>query len=343
MLNRTFRRFLTFDDVGLIPKYNSITSRLNTSLNVVLGNDLYNSPFIPANMDSVIGTELAQVCVRRGAPVIFHRFAPLEQLTKWIQEFPFSYMSIGVTKETNKFNELYDAGCRRFCIDIAHGHSQQVVDIIKEIKGTYPKCQIIAGNVCTAEGFCDLVKAGADIIKVGVGPGAACTTRIMTGVGVPQFSALQECAEMKLRLRDEGYQAYMIADGGIKHPRDACLAIAVGADAVMMGTVFARTFESAAKKEKRQDGSIHGRYRGQASSEFMGDYFGNEKMRQPEGVAFDVEITKSADNIFDYYEGGLRSSFTYLGAKTVSEYQQNAEFFESTSAYMIESNSRPNH
>jgi IMP dehydrogenase len=343
MFQRQLKRFLTFDDVGLIPRYNAIKSRLNTSLNVILGNDLYNSPFIPANMDSVIGSELAAVCLRRGAPIIFHRFSSIEEQLKLINNFPFSYMSIGVTKETNRFKELYDGGCRRFCIDIAHGHSQQVVDIIKEIKAVDSKCQIIAGNVCTADGFRDLVRAGADIIKVGVGPGAACTTRIMTGVGVPQFSAVMECAEMKLRLRDEGYHAYMIADGGIKHPRDACLAIAAGADAVMMGTIFARTFESAAKKEKCADGSVIGRYRGQASSEFMGDYFGNTKLRQPEGVAFDVKITKSADEIFDYYEGGLRSAFTYLGANTVKEFQQNAEFFESTSAYMIESNSRPNH
>ena len=144
MFSKNLKKFLTFDDVGLIPRYNSIKSRLNTSLNVMLGNDLYNSPFIPANMDSVIGSELAAVCLRRGAPIIFHRFSPIEEQIKLINQFPFSYMSIGITKETNRFKELYNAGCRRFCIDIAHGHSQQVVDIIKEIKAVDRKCQIIA-------------------------------------------------------------------------------------------------------------------------------------------------------------------------------------------------------
>ncbi len=121
------RRLLTFDDVGLIPRFNSIKSRLNTSLNVILGHDLYKSPFIPANMDSVIGPELASLCKRRESPIIFHRFSPIEEQVKLLGQFPYAYMSIGVTKETNNFDILYNHGWRRFCIDIAHGHSQQLV------------------------------------------------------------------------------------------------------------------------------------------------------------------------------------------------------------------------
>jgi IMP dehydrogenase len=336
----SFRRLLTFDDVGLIPKFNNIASRLSTSVSTVLGKTTYNSPFIPANMDTVIGPELAEVCRARKAPIIFHRFAPIDVQLQWFRQFPEAFMSIGLNSDA-ELASLRGAGCRRFCIDIAHGHSQKMIALIEGLKAHDEETEVIAGNVCTAEGVFDLAEAGADIIKVGVGPGAACTTRMMTGVGVPQFSAVMDCAEAKRLLVKEGQHIQLIADGGIKHPRDACLAIAAGADAVMMGSVFARTFESATKKEER-DGVVWGRYRGQASSEFMQEYFGSEKLRQPEGVAFDVRITQSATDIFDFYEGGLRSSLTYLGAKDIDEYRAAAEFFEATQSYMHESNSRKN-
>lgn len=336
----TLRRCLTFDDVGLIPRFNTIKSRLDVSLATTLGKEIYGTPFIPANMDSVICSDLATVCARRGSPIVYHRFSPLEEQLKFILEFPNAFMSIGVTKDTNLFTQLYEAGARRFCIDIAHGHSAPVIDIIRTIKSFDAGCVIMAGNVCTGSGFTDLVLAGADIVKVGVGPGAACTTRIMTGIGVPQFSAIQECAAAKASLLESGRPCSLVADGGIKYPRDACLAIAAGADAVMMGSVFARTFESAAKKTTR-DGRVYGRYRGQASSEFMEEFFGNGRLRQPEGVAFDVEIKQSADDVFDYYEGGLRSSLTYLGATDLKTFVRNAEFFESTGSYIHESHARP--
>jgi IMP dehydrogenase len=332
---------LTFDDVGMLPRYNAIKSRLDVSLATQLGGLTFGTPFIPANMDSVICEELATVCTRRGAPIVNHRFSSLETQIAFLKKFPNAFMSIGVTADTNKFKELYEAGARYYCIDIAHGHSKAVIDVVNGIKTFDPKCVVMAGNVCTGAGFIDLARAGVDIVKVGVGPGAACTTRIMTGVGVPQFSAVLECAVAKKDLfLANGTKCALVADGGIKYPRDACLALAAGADAVMMGSVFARTYESAAKKTER-DGRIYGRYRGQASSEFMTDFFGNGRLRQPEGVAFDVEIKASADDVFDYYEGGLRSSMTYLGAENLCEYVKNAEFFESTSSYVHESHARP--
>jgi IMP dehydrogenase len=334
------RRYLTFDDVGLIPKFSNIVSRLNTNIQTKLGRDVFKSPFIPANMDSVISTDLAKLCKERGAPIIFHRFSPIYQQIEWVRDFPDAYMSIGVRESAINFDILYDAGCRRYCIDIAHGHSQSVIDIIKKIKEKDSQNQIIAGNVCTYNGVIDLAKAGADIIKIGVGPGAACITRMMTGYGVPQFSAIQTCCIAKKALKDaDGIIVDLIADGGIKHPRDAVLALAAGADAVMMGSIFAKTFESGASKYE-VDNKVYGRYRGQASSEFMNEYFGESKKRQAEGVAFDMEITQTASDIFDMYEGGLRSALTYAGTDNLDTFRENAEFFESTSNYLIESNYR---
>ena len=334
------RRFLTFDDVGLVPKFNRITSRLHTDIKTQLGRDSFKSPFIPANMDSVIGPRLAQICKERVAPIIFHRFAPIEEQVKWIKEFPEAYMSLGVQESASNLEVLYEAGCRRFCIDIAHGHSQVVLDTIKKIKDFDKENQVIAGNVCTYDGVMDLAEAGANIIKVGVGPGAACITRMMTGFGVPQFSAIKECFSAKHDLLyGKSINIELIADGGIKHPRDAVIALAAGADAVMMGSIFARTFESVAPK-KEVDGKIFGRYRGQASSEFMNEYFGDTKKRQAEGVAFDVEITKSAVDVFEEYEGGLRSGLTYCGTDDLDDFRKNAEIFESTGNFMIESSYR---
>lgn len=333
------RRFLTFDDVGLIPKFNRIASRLHTNLQTQLGKDTYSSPFIPANMDSVISTQLAHICKDRGAPIIFHRFAPIDIQLTWVKDFPEAYMSLGAQESVDNLNRLYEAGCRRFCIDIAHGHSQVVIDTIKKIKELDNAIQIIAGNVCTYDGVIDLANAGADIVKIGVGPGAACITRMMTGFGVPQFSAIKECSCAKKDLLYRDIKVQLIADGGIKYPRDAVIALAAGADAVMMGSIFARTLESAAPKHEFGD-KIYGRYRGQASSEFMNEYFGGTKKRQAEGVAFDVEITKSAADVYEEYEGGLRSALTYCGTENLQEFTQNVEVFESTSNFMAESNYR---
>jgi IMP dehydrogenase len=269
------RRFLTFDDVGLVPKFNQIASRLYTNIGIQLGKDVYKTPFIPANMDSVIGPRLAHICSERVAPIIFHRFAPIEEQTRWVIAYPEAFMSLGVQESLENLKILYEAGCRRFCIDIAHGHSQVVLDTIKKIKDLDKENQVIAGNVCTYDGVMDLAEAGADIIKVGVGPGAACITRMMTGFGVPQFSAIHECSCAKRDLlNNQNIRVYLIADGGIKHPRDAVIALAAGADAVMMGSIFARTFESAAPKYMK-DEKTFGRYRGQASNEFMNEYFGD--------------------------------------------------------------------
>lgn len=343
MLSR-IPQFLTFDDVGLIPRMTKIISRSIPSLQTKLGRDVYQTPWIPANMDTIIGSDLANVCLKQGGCVIFHRFSPIEEKISLISKFPDCYQSIGVKDETlPEWKQLYDVGCRRFCIDIAHGHTQMMIDRIKEIKSFDSTIQIIAGNVCTDSGVYDLGLAGADIIKIGVGPGSACITRMMTAVGVPQFSAIQMANQGKLRLSRFDISVKLIADGGIKHPRDGVLALAAGADAVMMGNIFAKTFESAMEKITKDDGTIYGRYRGQASAEFMNEYYGDKKKGiAAEGVAFNVPITGGADDIFDLYNGGLRSAMTYCNSYTIDDLHNNAEFFSSTSNYMIESNHRSN-
>lgn len=336
------KRFLTFDDVGLIPKFNKIRSRLDVSLNTLVTTKVKSAiPFIPANMDTVIGTELANVIKGYGGVGIFHRFAPIEKRLEWYKEFPEFFQSCGINDWEDTL-ALMNAGCKNYCIDIAHGHSVMVADMIKKIKSKCPDSQVIAGNVCTPEGFKYLVESGADSIKVGVGPGAACSTRMVTGVGVPQFSAIQNIVMTRdLYYNHKDIYIPIIADGGIRDSRDICLALAAGADTVMMGSIFCKTFESACPKFKDENGIVYGKYRGQASANFQDEYFGGvKKGTVPEGIDFTVKISKSANTIIDEFSGALRSSMTYLGASTMEEYHHNAEFFESTMNYLPESKPR---
>lgn len=339
---QTLKKFLTFDDVGLIPKFNKISSRLNVSLNTLISTKVKtNIPFIPANMDTVIGPELANVLKSYGGVGIFHRFAPIEKRISWYKDFPDFFQSCGIN-DWNDTLTLINLGCKNFCIDIAHGHSAVVGEMITKIKSQCPDAQVIAGNICTPEGFNYLVNLGADSIKAGVGGGAACSTRMVTGVGVPQFSAVQNVVRARnLYFLETGIYIPIIADGGIRDSRDICLALAAGADTVMMGSIFCKTFESACPKFKDENGQMYGKYRGQASANFQEEYYGGvKKGTVPEGIDFTVKISKSATTVIDEFSGSLRSSMTYLGASNMEEYHQNAEFFESTMNYLPESKPR---
>jgi IMP dehydrogenase len=210
---------------------------------------------------------------------------------------------------------------------------------IQELKRTHPDKEVIAGNVCTAMAYHDLVNAGADAVKVGIGPGAACTTRMMTGFGVPQFTAVYDCAKIAEKLR-----VPLIADGGIRNSRDVVLALAAGASTVMIGKRFAMTKESAALKRKSEHSptGLQAKYRGQASADFQNDFYGGLKEKTvAEGIDFWGDVTGTAKELIDELLGGLRSGLTYGGARSIKELQRKAEFVAVTSNYMPESRPRP--
>lgn len=207
----------------------------------------------------------------------------------------------------------------------------QMLKFIEELKKTYLDKEVIAGNVCTAMAYQDLVNAGADAVKVGVGPGAACTTRVITGFGVPQFSAIFECGKVAEKLR-----VPLIADGGIRTSKDVVLALAAGASSVMIGKLFALTEESSAEKKGGK-----AKFRGQASKDFQTDYYGGLKEKTvAEGVDFWAPISGSASEMIDQLLGGLRSGLTYGGARNIKELQRKAEFIEVTANYIAESHPR---
>ncbi len=335
--------FLTFDDVALVPQYNNVPSRLNPNTETWLTkNTKISIPLLAANMDTVIADELADLLIANGGVPIFHRFTTLAQQEKWVKKYGDKcFISAGL-QDFDKTVQLLELGAKGVVIDIAHGHSKSMCDFIRALKAKLPNKEVIAGNVCTAQGYQDLVNAGADAVKVGVGCGAACTTRIKTGFGVPQFTAIMKCAEMANKLR-----VPIIADGGIVFEKDMCLALAAGASTVMMGSIFARTKESAAPKFTKKD-PVTGeevlmvKYRGQASEDFQKDFYGGlKKGTVPEGVSFAVPCSGSAQQVIDNFVGAWRSSLTYGGSNDIKELQRKAEFVRVTPNFIKESHPRP--
>ena len=322
----------TFDDIALVPQFNNIASRTEPDLSSWLTKRRkVEIPLLAANMDTVIGEQLADILVEQGTVPIFHRFAPFEEQERWVKKYGeqiFISCGLGPLEKTRK---LLDLGASGVCIDVAHGHSHLMFDAIRELKRTHEHCDVIAGNVCTAMAYHDLVNAGADAVKVGIGPGSACTTRVVTGFGVPQFTAIRDCALVANRLR-----VPLIADGGMRTGRDIVLALAAGANSVMIGKLFATTEESAAPKEGGR-----AKYRGQASQDFQEDFYGGLKEKTvAEGVDFWLPVTGSAEELIKNLLGALRSGLTYGGARSIKELQRKAEFVSVSSTYQQESGVR---
>jgi IMP dehydrogenase len=335
----SMRKTYTFDDVALVPQFNNILSRTEPSLATWLTRDKkIDIPLVNANMDAVINEEMAQLLLQEGTIPIFHRFTSLDKQKEWVKRFGAKvFVSCGLNNIAET-RQLLDCGAVGVCIDVAHGHSLMMMKFIGELKKSHPNCDIIAGNVCTPMAYHDLVNAGADGVKVGIGPGAACTTRLVTGFGVPQFSAIQDCSAIANRLR-----VPLIADGGIRNSKDVVLALAAGASSVMIGKLFALTHQSAALKrpsESSPTGS-EARYRGQASEEFQNEFYGGLRQKTvAEGVEFWAPVLGSLKEVIDKLLGGLRSGMTYGGARNIKELQRKAEFIEVSHGYQIESHPR---
>ena len=239
--------------------------------------------------------------------------------------------AIGINGDVaTKAKALFEAGIDVVVVDTAHGHQERTLEVLRTIRGLDPAVPIVAGNVATAEGVTDLVEAGADIVKVGVGPGAMCTTRMMTAVGRPQFSAVLECAT---RARELGKHVW--ADGGIRHPRDVALALAAGASNVMIGSWFAGTYESPGDPRRDHDGRIYKENFGMASARAVQMRTAKDSLFErgrkalfSEGIStsrmyLDPE-RPSVEDLLDAIIAGVRSSCTYVGAATLEEYHAKA-------------------
>ena len=246
--------------------------------------------------------------------------------------------AIGVTADVlDRVHALVEAGADVLCLDSAHGHSHNILDCVKRIKALYPDVQLIAGNVATAEGTRALIEAGADCVKIGIGPGSICTTRVVAGIGVPQITAVYDAARVAAE-----YGVPIIADGGIKYSGDIAKALSAGANVVMLGSLLAGCEESPGDTEVFQ-GRQFKVYRGMGSLGAMAKgskdrYFQqNNKKLVPEGVEGRVPYKGTVSETIYQMMGGLRAGMGYCGCATVEELQRKSQFIQITAAGLRES------
>ncbi len=335
---------LTFDDVLLLPQYsNVLPSETDISLKLTK-KIILKAPFLSSAMDTVTEAKMAIAMAESGGIGIIHRNLNIKSQAIEISKVKKKKLIVGAAVGTNnddleRSKHLIDTGCDLIVIDTAHGHSEKVLKTLSRLK-KMTKIPICVGNIATAEAAKKLYNFGADIIKIGIGPGSICTTRMVAGIGVPQISAIME---VKRALKNKKIK--LISDGGVKFSGDIAKALAAGADAIMMGSIFAGTNESPGKKFKFK-GKIYKQYRGMGSIGAMSSGSANRYFQKnykdkskfvPEGVEGRVEFKGNVSKIIYQLKGGLRSSMGYIGAKKLSDIAKNAKFIKITKAGFYES------
>lgn len=326
---------LTFDDVLLTPCKSEIQSRRDPNLRSRLTKTKWiETPMISANMDTITGAEMAIAMNKLGGIGILHRFLSIEDQIRDVKLCLAAGVkdvaaSIGVSDDfKERGSQLIEAGVNIITIDIAHGHSVSMFETIEWMKKNHPHVEIIAGNLATPEAALDLINAGADALKVGIGPGSMCTTRIITGCGVPQLTAI---AMVALAVEKTGVP--IIADGGLKTSGDIVKAFAAGADTVMLGSLLSGTLETPGeiKSGKKQ-------YRGMASKAAQVSWRGGvPKGMAAEGESTLVNIKGHVADVILELTGGVRSGMSYLNATEFAKIKENALFIEMSSAGSYES------
>jgi GMP reductase len=304
---------LDYSQIWLQPKYSTVSSRGVCDTSVVFGKRRFKLPVVPANMKTIIGPELALHLARDDYFYIMHRFdVDIVDFCQFMKDHGvYQSISIGVNKEANKkiFEELDQNNLypEFITIDIAHGHSKHMKETIKFVKGTVvgKKAFLIGGNVCTPEGAEDLARWGCDAVKVGVGPGSPCTTRLQTGFTCPQFTAVEMCART--------CPVPIIADGGIKYVGDIAKSLVAGATMVMAGGMFAGHDECPGTVE-RVDGKLVKEYYGSASAENKG------KEEFVEGMKIIVEYKGPIERTLTQIQHGLQSAISYAGGNDLSAF-----------------------
>ena len=336
---------LTFDDVLLVPRYSSVLPS-ETNLNINLGNNLnLKIPFLSSAMDTVTESNMAIAIALKGGLGIIHRNLSAIEQFKEIKKVKNKNLIVGAAVGTTnedliRVKSILDAGVDLIVIDTAHGHSKKVIDILGKIKKINCKIPICVGNIASSEAALKLYNEGADILKVGIGPGSICTTRMIAGIGVPQITAV-----MAVKKSMKNKKIKIISDGGVKFSGDIAKGIGAGADAIMMGSIFAGTDESPGKKYKYKNifyksyrgmGSIGAMSAGSANRYFQKNQKDKSKF-VPEGVEARVIYKGPVEKILYQLQGGLRSSMGYIGAKKISDIKKKAKFVKITKAGFYES------
>lgn len=316
------RQAITFDDVLLVPAYNHYESRqhVDTSMTDRSGKLTLRLPVMTANMDTVTESAMANFIGGKGGMGVLHRMLSIERNVEEYRRCAGPvFVSVGTNdEELQRAEALRDAGASYFVVDVAHGHARYVGKTLKRLREMLPEACIMAGNVATYAGADYLASVGADLVKVGIGPGSVCTTRVKTGHGVPQLTAIQDCARCDRSI---------VADGGLRYAGDVVKALAFGADFVMIGGMLAGTRPTPGEKTQAADGSWVKAYRGMASREVADEHHGGlAEWKTAEGVAVTVPYREDEDAILADLVGGLRSGLTYAGSQTIKELQRKLNY-----------------
>ena len=337
---------LTFDDVTLVPKYSEILpAEVDTSIKLTPNLKL-KIPLLSSAMDTVTESKMAIAMAKAGGIGIIHRNLDIKNQIKEIKKVKKKNFLVGAAvgagpNEINRAKQILKERIDLIVVDTAHGHTKKVSEIIKFIKRIKnKKTAICAGNIATPEAAKFLLNLGVDIIKVGIGPGSICTTRLVAGIGVPQLSAI-----LSVRNGIRNKKVKIIADGGIKYSGDLAKAFAAGADAVMIGSLFAGTDEAPGKLIKRR-GKYFKSFRGMGSIGAMNkgsaDRYFQKKQKDsskyvPEGVEGLVKYKGPVEKIIFQLIGGLKSSMGYLGSENIKKLRNKPKFVKITKAGFYES------
>ncbi|MBI5126987.1 IMP dehydrogenase [Candidatus Roizmanbacteria bacterium] len=352
MKNKIVGQGITFDDVLLLPDYSNFSRNeidLKTKLTRKISLEI---PFVSAPMDTVTESGLAIELARLGGIGIIHRNLTINSQAEEVKKVLNKKLKVGAAVGANEgYKERAEALIKSevsvLIIDSAHGHAQKIIDAVKYIKRKYPKTQVVAGNIATAKAAEILIKAGADGLRVGMGPGAICTTRIISGMGVPQVTALIETCSVAQK-----YDVPIIADGGIKYSGDMVKALGFGASTLMMGSFFASAKESPGKLVKIKKGGksqLYKEYRGMGSigamkkgakikseDEFHGKHY-KDRVLVSEGVEGLVRVKGTTKQLVEQAIGGIKSGMYYVGLKNIKELHEKAKFLQITQASLTES------
>ncbi len=361
---RSIPQALTFNDVLLLPDYSDFTrSDIDLSTNLTRRIKIA-IPFISAPMDTVTEARLAIALGKIGGIGIIHRNLTVSDQAEQVQKVKNKKLLVGAAIGPNlgfedRLKALVKAEADVIVIDSAHGYTAFTIDTLRFIKKNYPKTEVIAGNIATYDGARALINEGADALRVGMGPAANCTTRVISGMGVPQITAISEAVRAAKKSHTP-----IIADGGMTHSGDMVKALATGASILMMGAFFASTLESPGKKVVIKAGEVPHRfksifnhtgkyifkeYRGMGSEAAMkkgaktkseGEFHGKDykdRLLVAEGVEGLVPIKGAVSEVVDIAIGGIRSGFYYCGAKNIRELHEKAKFIQITQASLVES------
>ena len=330
------KKAYSFDDVLLVPKYSDIESRTQVDTSSALDSmRTLKLPVVSSPMDTVTERHMAISIGKSGGLGVIHRYnTPQEQAREVAASVSPNWFgpvgaAVGMTGDYIERAEMCNkAGAAVICVDVAHGHHSMMERCIKSLKDKLPEVHLMAGNVATLEAFDALASWGADSIRVGIGGGSICSTRLVAGHGMPTLQSIFECAQTS-------YDTKIIADGGIKTTGDMVKALAAGADFVMLGSMLAGTTETPGDILTKTNGKKYKVYRGMASHAAQSNWRG--KSSTPEGVSTTVPYRGDVDLIIEDIIGGIRSGLSYSGCRSIKEFQGKAEFILQTSAGQSES------